>query len=357
MNLDDLVTLPRIDTQNMLGELQGLPRQLEMAWQIGQAAELDRDGDIRRVAICGMGGSAIGAALLAAYVAPLCDVPVFVHRDYGLPAWARGRETLVIASSHSGNTEETLEAFEVGRRNGCRLLAICTGGELEQRARAWGVPLLKFDHRGQPRAAVGFSFGLLLTAFARLGLLRESSEETAATVAVTIQAMRAQEQTLDADVPLAQNPAKQLALQMVGKWVNVYGAGRMAAVARRWKGQVNELAKAGAAFEELPEADHIALAGIERPEVLRHTFTVFLRAPSDHPRNRLRVELTRQVLTHAGLETALYEAPGEIPLAEIWTALQFGDYTAYYLALAYDVDPTPIRALVAFKAAMKAAGA
>lgn len=356
MDLDDLVALQRLDAQNMLSDVRGLPNQLEKAWRIGQTAELDGGGTIRQVAICGMGGSAIGAALLAAYAMPLCEVPVFVHRDYGLPAWARGPETLVIASSHSGNTEETLDAFETGYRNGCCLLAVCTGGELERRARACGVPVWKFEHHGQPRAAVGFSFGLLLTAFARLGLLDEPLEATAAALADAVHAMRVQGESLDVSVPLVQNPAKQLAVQLKDKWVNVYGAGHLAAVARRWKGQINEQAKAGAAFEVLPEANHIALAGIERPEVLRQTFTVFLRSPSDHPRNRLRVELTRQILMNAGLETALYEARGETRLANIWTALQFGDYTAYYLALAYDVNPTPVQALLEFKAAMKTAG-
>lgn len=353
MDLDETFAFRRVDAQNYLREIESLPLQLEEAWKLGQTAELAGQPPVSRVVICGMGGSGIGAALLASYVAPVCRVPVFVHRDYGLPAWARGAETVVIASSHSGNTEETLDAFEAGRRNGCYLLALCTGGELERRARACGAPVWKFEHPGQPRAAVGFSFGLLLAAFTRLGLL--PFEDVAAALAGAIRAMRTQEETIGASIPLARNPAKQLALQLAGKWVNVFAAGFLAPVARRWKGQINELAKAGAGFEILPEADHNTLAGIERPDVLRSTCTVFLSASLDHPRNRLRSELTRRVLVNAGLLTAWYEAQGETSLAQIWTALQFGDYAAYYLALTYGVDPTPIAALVEFKAAMKAA--
>lgn len=353
MNLDDALAFRRVDEQNYLREIERLSLQLQEGWQLGLAADLDSVAPISRVVICGMGGSGIGAALLAAYVAPVCRVPVFVHRDYSLPAWARGAETLVIASSHSGNTEETLDAFEVGRRNGCRLLALCTGGELERRARACGAPVWKFNHHGQPRAAVGFSFALLLAAFVRLGLLEE--RPVAAALEETVRAMRAQEEFLRVDVPLARNPAKQLAMRMVERWVNVFAAGYLAPVARRWKGQINELAKAGAGFEEIPEADHNTLAGIEHPSARRQTLTVFLRAPSDQPRNRVRLELTRRVLANAGLETTAYEAQGETPLAHIWTALQFGDYAAYYLAMAYGVDPTPILALVKFKAAMKEA--
>jgi len=127
-------------------------------------------------------------------------------------------------------------------------------------------------------------------------------------------------------------------------------------VARRWKGQVNEIAKAGAGFELLPEADHNALAGLLNPaDILSRTMTLFLRAPSDHPRNRLRADLTRQGFMVEGLTTDVYDAQGESPLVHIWTTLHFGDYTAYFLAMAYGADPTPVNALVNFKAAMQAA--
>ena len=130
-----------------------------------------------------MGGSAIGADLLTAFVSSTCSVPISVHRDYGLPAFARGKETLVIASSHSGNTEETLEAFEIALKNDCSLLAICTGGELAKRAKEKNIPVWTFHHTGQPRAAVGFSFGLLLALFARLELIPDPAQDVAGTVA------------------------------------------------------------------------------------------------------------------------------------------------------------------------------
>ncbi|MEZ0395755.1 MAG: bifunctional phosphoglucose/phosphomannose isomerase [Anaerolineales bacterium] len=351
MNLDDLSTLSQIDTQNMLAEIDGLPDQLARAWRLGASQPLPETGLLQRVVIAGMGGSAIGADLLAAYALDSCPLPVVVHRDYGLPAFADGPSTLVIASSHSGNTEETLDAFEAAAEAGCSLLAVCTGGELEKRAAARGVPLWKFEHAGQPRAAVGFSFGLLLALFARLGLLPDPAEDLREAVA----AMKEQQTGLRAEVPVARNPAKRLAGQLVGRWVNVYGAGLLAPVARRWKGQINELAKAGAGFEVLPEADHNALAAVLHPqETLARTISLFLQAPSDHPRNALRLDLTRQGFLVEGLNTDTYRAGGQTPLAHIWTALHFGDYTAFYLAMAYGVDPTPVEALQNFKAAMKA---
>jgi glucose/mannose-6-phosphate isomerase len=352
MNLDNLSTIKQLDSQNMLGEIDNLPAQLEKAWKMGQTQALPEMTGIRQVLISGMGGSAIGADLLAAYIAPSCPVPVIIHRDYGLPAWAHGPETLVIASSHSGNTEETLEAFNAALQNKCQLMAVTTGIKLAERAAQAKIPLWIFEHKGQPRAAVGFSFGLLLAVFARLGLIPDPTEELAGAVA----AMKKQQETLRLDVQVTHNPAKRLAGQLVGRWVNVYGSGCLAPVARRWKGQINEIAKAGAGFEVLPEADHNALAGLLNPaDVLSRTMTLFLRAPSDHPCNHLRLDLTRQGFMVKGLNTDVYEAQGESPLAHIWTTLHFGDYTAYYLAMAYGADPTPVEALESFKAAMRAA--
>jgi glucose/mannose-6-phosphate isomerase len=350
MELDDVKSFEELDLQDMLGEIDNLPRQLQSAWELGQQPPLPDSQGVIRILISGMGGSAIGADLLAAYLAPTCQIPVIVHRDYSLPAWAHGPETLVIASSHSGNTEETLAVFDAAIQAGCRLLAVCTGGELEQRAAAQHIPVWKFNHSGQPRAAVGFSFGLLLAASARMGLIPDPEKDLLEAVA----GMLSQQETLRAHVPVVQNPAKRMAGQLVGRWVNIYGSGILAPVARRWKGQINEIAKAGAGFEFLPEADHNALAGLENPEVLMRTMTLFLCAPSDHPRNQLRTDFTRQGFMIAGLNTDVYNANGESRLAHLWTALHFGDYMAYYLAMAYGMDPTPVEALQNLKASLKA---
>ncbi len=350
MNLDDLSYLEQLDTENMLGEIDHLPDQLGFAYQLGLKQDLPEWKDIRQVVIAGMGGSAIGADLLASYCASLAPLPVSVHRDYGLPLFARGAETLVICSSHSGNTEETLDAFEAARKAGCRIVAVTTGGELAKRAQEAQIPVWTFEHKGQPRAAVGFSFGLLLAMFQRLGFIPDQKEALEDAVA----AMKRSQQYLKADVPTVDNPAKRYAGQLMGRWITIMGSGLLAPVARRWKGQVNELAKAGASFEFLPEADHNTLAGTLNPEEVLspHTMTLFLRAPSDQPRDRLRAELTKKAFMLEGLNTDFADARGKTPLAHMWTLILFGDYMAYYLAICYGVDPTPIPALVEFKAVM-----
>jgi len=342
----------------MLGHIDGLPDQLQSAWDLSKTLPLEfanglspSASKLRQIVICGMGGSAIGADLVSAAVMDTCPVPIVVNRDYGLPAFAKGLETLVICSSHSGNTEETLDAFDTAVETGCRVLAVSTGGKLSEKAKAAGFPVWQFEHNGQPRAAVGFSFGLILGTLSRLGLVPDASAD----VAGAVKAMKSQQTEIAAESPVSNNPAKRQAGQLMGRWVTVFGAGALAPVARRWKGQLNEVAKAVANFEFLPEADHNTLAGIlYPPEVVPpHVISLFLRAPSDHPRNKLRLKITRKTYMLEGLNTDGFMATGDSTIAHIWTALHFGDYMAYYLAMAYEVDPTPVAALETLKATLK----
>lgn len=350
MNLDDLERFKQIDTRNMLGEIDNLPDQLGYAYQLGLKHQLPDWKDFKQVVIVGMGGSAIGADLLASYCASLSPLPVSIHRDYDLPLFARGTETLVICSSHSGNTEETLSAFEAARKAECRIVVVCTDGELAKRAKENDIPLWTFDHAGQASSAVGFSFGLLLGMFQRLGFIPDQKEVVDDAVA----AMKRTQQHLKADVIAAKNPAKRYAGQLMGRWVTFMASGSMTSVARRWKGQINELAKAGASFESIPEANHNTMAGTMNPQetLNAHTMTLFLRAPSDHPRNRQRSDLTRQAFMLEGLNTDYVDARGNTPLAHMWTLILFGDYMAYYLAMGYGVDPTPVKVVADFKQSM-----
>lgn len=352
-NLDDYSKFAGIDRQNMLEHIDTLPDQLEQAWQLGTSFHMPHYQGIQNVLISGMGGSAIGGDLLAAFIEPYCRVPVITHRDYGLPAWAAGPGTLVIASSHSGNTEEVLHTFGEARQSGASCLVVTTGGELERLALADGTPLLRFDHSGQPRSAVGFSFGLLLSILTRLELIPNPENELYSAV----EAMRSQQQSVKADVPATRNIAKRYAGQMMGRWVTIFGSGILAPVARRWKTQINELAKAWAQYELLPEADHNTLTGVLEPQTsLPGILALFLRCPSDHPRNHLRSELTRKLFMVEGINTDDIHALGENRLSYQWTCLHLGDYISYYLAMGYGIDPTPVEAIKGLKMEMKTAG-
>lgn len=338
MNLEDLVAFRALDRQKMIDTIFELPQQIEDAWILGLDLPLpDRQG-LSSVLITGVGEAAVGGDLLSAYAAPHCPVPVVVHRGYELPAWARGPRTLVIAISHSGDTEETLSAYAQALSGGCQTLAVCAGGALQRLARDARQPAWVFPGSGRPRAHAACTFGLLLAAFFRLGLLPDPSGE----LREALHAVRNQQTNLLPEVPVSFNPAKRLAGQLMGRWVVVLASDHLEPVARYWKCQISEAAKAWGQFEFLPEADHNSLTGLNHPEaVLAQTVALFLESASNHPRNLLRLRLTRQVFMEEGVGTDVVLAKGETRLAHLLTLLHFGDYAFYYLAMAYGEDPSP----------------
>jgi glucose/mannose-6-phosphate isomerase len=349
MDLNKYQEFAKLDPDGMLGHIDGLPEQFEGAWKLGLSLDLPKMSGINSVVIAGMGGSAIGADLVAATFADVCRVPVFVQRDYGLPAWAKGPGTLAVLSSHSGNTEETLAAFDQAVADKCQIVTVSTGGKLLDKANKAGLPAWTFIHAGQPRAAVGFSYGLLLAMFARLGLIADP----AADVDAAFKAMVEQRKSINAESPLAQNPAKRTAGQLVGRYPTFFGAAHMAPVARRWKCQVNEVSKALAAFEALPESDHNTLAGVCSPEgALEKAVSFFIRSESDHPRVALRFDLTQKIMMEEGICTDGFMATGKSRMEQLWRGIQFGDFVSFYLAMAYDTDPTAIPTILGLKDAM-----
>ncbi len=349
MNLNENSGFQTLDAENMLAHIDMLPEQLLEAWKLGLKLPLPAMEPVEKIVVAGMGGSAIGADLLASFLSDKLSVPMNVHRDYGLPEYAKGRSTLVVVSSHSGNTEESLSALEQAEKNHCQVVCLSTGGKLQKKGEEKGYPVWLFKHNGQPRAAVGFSFGLLLALVTRLGLIPDPAAE----VEDAVRVMTALQKKIRADVPLLSNPAKRLAGQLVGRHVTVFGSSFMAPVARRWKCQINEVAKTIASFEALPEADHNTLAGISNPQdQIQHELAIFLKAAADNPRNLLRVDKTREIFMLEGMGTDLFNAEGESRLAQMWSTILFGDYTAYYLAIAYDTDPTSIPPIMALKESM-----
>jgi glucose/mannose-6-phosphate isomerase len=339
MNLDNLSHFKELDPGNMLAHIDGLPNQLEAAWARAQILPLPDLSGVTQIVLCGMGGSAIGGSLVAALVADECKVSFTVNRDYDLPAWATGPHTLVIGSSHSGGTEETLSCFKQGIERKTKLMAITTGGRIAELCRETGGTVWQFDYKSQPRAAVGYSLALPLALLSRSGLVADKSADVARTIA----AMREQQKSLRAESPVVNNPAKRMAGQIMDRYPLIFGSGLMAPVARRWKGQMSENAKAWAQFEELPEMNHNSVVGITNPQLLITKYiALFLESDFDHPRNKIRSEVTRTLFMTAGFNTDVIRGVGPTPLAQMLTALHYGDYVSYYLAMAYGEDPTPI---------------
>ena len=338
--LDDAAAMQRADPSGMLGLVAEFPDQVEEAWRISRDIELPWDAPAA-VAVLGMGGSAIGGDLVKGIWADRLTVPMEVIRGYDLPAWV-DRDTLVIASSKSGGTEETISALTTALERRCPVVVVTTGGALKQVAEQAGLPLATFPAHGTPRSSVGYSMGLLAGILERAGVLQLDETEVGEGAA----AARQMAARCEPGVPTADNPAKQLAWSLVDRFVLISAAGFMAPVARRWKSQLNENSKATAVVEELPEATHNTVVGLEQPESLRdHLAVIFLQSGLDHPRNALRAKLVGDVMDTGLIWHTTVEAIGEGRLGQALSAMVMGDYVSIYVAFMYAVDPTPVVAI------------
>jgi len=328
------------DPGNMLDRIKDLPKQVRDAWAIARAAQLPpAHGDVRNITVAGMGGSAIGGDLAAALLADELKVPMSVHRDYGLPAYV-GRDSLVIASSYSGNTEESLSAFEEAQRRGARVLVLTTGGKIADLARAARYPVITFSYPAQPRAALGYSLGLVLGSLARLGFVRDLSADIDAALA---DLARLEERVHEG---ARTNDAKKLAIELFGRIIFAYGGGVMGVMARRVKGQWNENAKNWAAFDVLPELNHNAVVGFPYPDIARDALTVLLlRSDRDNPRHKLRFDVTRELLDRAGVPHKTLQFTGSSLLSEVLQLTLFTDYVSFYVALLNGADPTQVKSI------------
>lgn len=328
------------DPEDMLGRIKELPKQIRDAWQVTRASQLPPAyGDVRNVTVIGMGGSAIGGDLAASLLADELKVPMSVHRDYGLPAFV-GRDSLVIASSYSGNTEETLSAFEEARKRGAKLLALTTGGTLATQARAANYPVVTFSYKARPRATLGYSLGLVLGSLTRLGLIRDLSADIDAAIA---DLAKLEERVHEG---ARTNDAKKLAIELYGRIVFAYGAGVMGVMARRVKGQWNENAKNWSAYDVMSELNHNAVVGFPNPQLARESITVLLlRSDRDNPRHKIRFDVTRELLDRASIQHKSLQFGGTNLLSEVLQMTLFTDYVSFYVALLNGADPSPNTAI------------
>jgi glucose/mannose-6-phosphate isomerase len=345
VTLDDREALRRIDPDDMLGRVAELPRQLAQARRVAAAVQLDASiRDVDMVIVLAMGGSAIGAELVAAAAGDRLRVPLIVHRDYGLPAGA-GPRTLIVAASHSGETAETLSGYAAARERGLPAVVITTGGRLAASAIEAGHPLYQYKLGGQPRAAIGFGVGIVHELLSRLGLIEGPDALAPAATAV--------EELLERMAPSVEtdaNPAKQLAWAIFGRTPIIFGHGSMAAVARRWKTQFNENAKAWATWEPMPEANHNAIEGTLNPRELGDApYIVQLRDLDEPPDIAERYRVVEELLGERATNRSEVWSEGPSALARVLTTVAYGDLVSVYLAILYQTDPTPVTLLAMLK--------
>lgn len=350
VNLDDPKVYKRLDSVNMLAHLRAFPQQCYDAWSKARDFYLPEDyAGIDKVVILGMGGSAMGGDLLRSLIFQAGKPMVFVHRDYDLPAFVDNR-TLVVGSSYSGNTEETLSAFSQALKSDCKKLVLTSGGKLKLLAEDANVPVFLIDIVGPPRAALAYSFLPLVAFLQKISLIQDKTAE----VEAMIRDLEVLSREVGETVPIGSNRAKQLAIKLHGKIAVIYGAGILSEVARRWKTQLNENSKTWAFHEVFPELNHNAVVGYQFPQELApRIHVVLLHSSLLHPRTLIRYQVTCELLKQRGVSHEIVNSHGQSELSHLMSLVFLGDWVSYYLALLYETDPTPVEAIEYLKKQMR----
>jgi glucose/mannose-6-phosphate isomerase len=323
----------------MIDDVLGMPDQLRDAlWRI-ETARLE-PVESAGLMVCGMGGSAIGGELAASVLGDRLTKPLITIRGYELPTWATPEWT-VLCSSYSGHTEETLACFEAAEALGARRLVVSTGGPLVERARETGVPVVGLPGIFAPRVAVAYMFTAAAEAAALAGIAPRIRTEIDAAGAF-----------LQAQIEPLKARAAEIAETLDGTPTVIYGSDLTTAVAHRWKTQINENAKVLAFYSELPEANHNEICGWSGGSGADGIAAVFLEDRDQHPRERLRFELTAAAVAEEAAAVVRLETVGDNRVERLLWATLLGDLVSMELAERRGVDPESIEAIEKLKEGM-----
>ncbi len=339
MNLEEI---HRVDPDGMYKCILDFPKQVEEAFKIGKSAVVPiKSRGVTSIVITGLGGSAIGGDLLRAYLADEIAVPITVNRHYILPEFV-GSKTLVIVSSYSGNTEETISAQRDATKRKAKVLCISTGGEVTDFASKHKQPCIKTPGGLQPRAALGYSFFPLLVALGKCGFVQSKDKDIRETIALLKKKALQYGNADDND-----NPALALAEKLHGKLPIIYSSShRLDAVNLRWRGQIEENAKQLAYGNLLPEMNHNELVGWNMlKELLEQTHVIFLRDKGEHSRVSVRHDITSKIIAQYTSGVTEVWSEGTSLLTRLFSLIQFGDWVSFYLAILNNQDPTPVKAI------------
>lgn len=335
-----------VDVSGQFDEVLGLPDHLRDAlWRV-ESANLSRHDSPGGLVIAGVGGASAGGALARAALGDGASRPIALARDYALPGWTTP-DTTVLCSSYSGDTEETLAAYDAAQALGAQTIVVTTGGKLAEQARADGVPVIPLPGGFQSRAAVGYLLvvALEVASLCGAGESMRAEVDVAAEHAASLAAAWGPESSED-------SLAKTLSRGLHGTIPQIAGAALTAPVAYRWKTQINENAKAPAFAAELPELDHNELAGWDGARELGPFSAVFLDDSDLHPRVRQRIELTRGLIASRGGATFRIESIGQTRLQRLISLVLLGDLVSLYLAALRGVDPGPVAVAESLRSAL-----
>lgn len=336
------------DKSNMRKLLVEFPQQIEDAIRIGKRAVIPLRGRrplaakrIRNIVVTGLGGSAIGGDLVRSFLADELAIPFIVNRHYFLPGWV-DKSSLVVVSSYSGNTEETIAAHEDAAKRKAQVLCISSDGETERLAKKFKQPCIKIPPGFPPRAALGYSFFPLLVVLSRLRLVTVKENHMKETVAL-LRKKSKECSSFDAQ----SNKALAIAQRLYNRVPIVYSpAERLDSVNLRWRGQLCENAKVLAFGHVVPEMNHNELVGwnvLKRH--MKEMAVIMLRDKKMHPRVAVRMNIMKGIIGEYAAEIIEVHSEGTSLLARMFSLIYLGDWVSFYLAILNGVDPTPVKVI------------
>lgn len=294
------------------------------------------------VIVSGLGGSAIGGDVLKGLVASTAKVPVIVNRHYQLPNWV-GKDALFIASSYSGNTEETLAAYQDAKKRGSPIIGVSSGGTLTEWCKKDGFPCVPVTGGLPPRAAFGYSFFTLLSVAAKLDLLPNPENDVETTIA-----------NLKSSREIWKSETSQpgaFAAEFFGYLPIIYSScEELEPVNVRWRGQIEENAKQLAYGNVFPELNHNEIVGWEiNPDLYKKFKVLILKSPADYSRVKLRMDITSGIIKSAGGDVQSVEFSGGSSLERMILAIHFGDWLSWHLSVLNKADAMPVHKIDTLK--------
>ncbi len=355
MNIDDIGAIKKLDKSNVLGSTESLGQQLIDAWGAGQKIEIaDEYSKTDKIIVAGMGGSALGAEIVSAVFGDELKQPLEIVRDYHLPGYA-DQNTLVVLSSYSGTTEETVSCGKEAKEKGSKIMVITSGGMLEKIALDEGYPLYKIEPKynpcGQPRMAIGYNIGGMLALMTKIGLVG-LDDRLVRKIADRVSGKKSE---WGIEVTSEQNQVKRLAERLKGKIPVVVAGEHLKGNAKLFCNSINENAKNFSTFFWLPEANHHLMEGLMFPatgkELLRF---IFLTSTNYGEPIKKRVRATMEVIGKNGYQMEEFRTTGgDHRLEEVFETIIWGNYLNFYLAMSNEIDPSPIPWVDYFKKRLK----
>ncbi|MBI5071927.1 SIS domain-containing protein [Candidatus Falkowbacteria bacterium] len=323
--------IKKLDKSNLLGSIELLGEQCEAAWREVKKIKIPAAyRGVENIVVSGMGGSALGGHLIQTLFADQLKKPLEIVRGYSLPAYV-GPKTLLILSSYSGNTEETLATAREGQKRKAKILGLATGGALANFLRRNNYPAYIFkptyNPSNQPRMGLGYSIFGQLGFLARCGLLKIEEKEINQAIAL---------------LNHKNGTAKTFAQKLQNKIPIIVASEFLLGNGHIMANQINENAKCFAAYFELPELNHHLMEGLKNPSANKNIKFVLINSNLYHPRNQKRYLILKEVLRRNKIDFVEYRPKAKTKLQQSTETLLFGSYTSFYLAMIYNLDPSPI---------------